>query len=351
MNRCASALVIAAAILLIAAPAVAAAPPLTAQESTPGGSLRPAGESTVGVIEEHLLLDLREPEGRIRASYRLRNLSAEPVDLSIAFPVPPWVMGEWKVAVTLDGRAFPVGLALGPVVLKEGETDLVPSWRDPFSGQFYLPRKSREPVGPQNLLFGVAFNPGQERELAVEYWQFPGRDSSRFLAPVRRYDHLLQPARHWASFGDLTIEVLAPPGVPVKSVPPLQSLGGGRYAATLEGLPPENLSVYVAPGAGPRWWWVRTSRGWFLAAFAAVTGVLAGLASLSGWPRVRRAGVPFSLLTWALLYVLAPPYLLREDPTGVTFLWLLMIPSLMVLHILCRSLVRWIAGKAVRARE
>lgn len=341
MNRWASALIVAAAILMTASPALAGSPPLLAMETTPGGSLRPPGDSTVGVVRQHLLLDLREYEGRIRATYRLRNLSDKAIDQSIAFPVPPWVLGEWKVGVTLDNRPYPVRLALGPVVTNDGEVDLHKHWRDPFTGAVYFPKKINEPVGPQYLIFGVAFNPGQERELSLEYWQFPGEDYGPFVKPVRRFDFLLQPARHWAEFGELTIEVQVPPGVHMNTMLPMEPKGPGRYEAYYEWLPEGNLSIFVAPGKGPRWWWDRAGRTWFLTWLAAGSGLAAGGLALAPWLRARRLSLGLSLVAWATLYLLAPSNLLRADPTGTLFLWVLFIPALMVLHILSRSLVLW----------
>ncbi|HWI64067.1 MAG TPA: hypothetical protein VNT75_19695 [Symbiobacteriaceae bacterium] len=351
MKRRAAFIILAAALLFSPVTAQAGGPALAAEETTPGGSLRPVGDTTISVLEQLLVIDLREREGRIRATYQLKNPTDRPNDLSVAFPVPPWVLGEWKVSVTLDGRPFTVGNALGPVVLKDGERALASAWLDPFTGEAYQPIRTREPVRTEFLIFGVAFEPGQIRQLSVEYLQLPGQDYGRFLEPVRRFDYLLQPARHWNGYGQLNLQVLAPVGVPLRSETPLRPAGPGQYEATLEQLPAGNLSIFLAPGGGPRWWWDRTGRSWFLVALALLGAALAEVAAVSLGTRLRSAGLLVSLLTWALLYVAAPPHLLRPDPTGVMFLWLLFIPGLMVAHILGRSLIRRIVAAVWRNRR
>lgn len=353
MRRWAYGLVLAAVLLCIPAYAHAEAP--VAIETTPGGSLRPSGDTTIAVVSEHLLLDLTQREGRIKAVYQLRNDTEEPVDLSVAFPMPPWVLGEWKVAVTLDGQAYPVRSALGPVAVYDNELELHPHWLDPFTGMAYWPPKVAEPVTPQYLIFGVSFLPGQERQLSVEYWQFPGEDFSLLLEPVRRFDHLLQPARHWAHFGSITIEVLVPDGYKISSVMPIVKVAPDRYQAYFEELPIGNLSLFLAPGPGPRWWWDRSGRTLFVVLAALGTGIVAGMAAAFRRPLVQNAGRLFSLLVAVLLYWSTPPQLLRADPTGAMFLWLLFIPSLLMLHLMSRGLTRrgvsWLIARTERRSD
>ena len=348
MRRWACRLVLAAVLLCL--PTIALAEPSVAVETTPGGSLRPAGDTTVAVVSEHLLIDLTQREGQIKAVYQLHNPTDEPVDLSVAFPMPPWVLGEWKVAVTLDGQAYPVHSALGPVSVYDDELALHAHWLDPFTGKAYWPPKLAEPITPQYLIFGVSFLPGQKRELSVAYWQFPGEDYSLLLEPVRRFDHLLQPARHWAHFGTLSVDVLVPDGYVLSSVMPISKTGNGRYQAYFEELPVGNLSLFLAPGVGPRWWWDRIGRLVFLVILALVAGVFAGLAAASRRALVGTAGRLFTALVAVLLYWITPPQLLRSDPTGAMFLWLLFIPSLLMLHLLSRGLTRW-AARSLSARK
>lgn len=343
------------ATLLLCIPAVAQAEPSMAVETTPGGSLRPAGDTTISVVSEHLLLDLTQREGRVKATYQLHNGTDQPVDLSVAVPMPPWVLGEWKVAVTLDGRAYPIRSALGPVAVYDDELALHAHWLDPFTGTAYWPPKEAEPVRPQYLIFGVSFLPGQRRELSIEYWQFPGEDYSLLLKPVRRFDHLLQPARHWAHFGSLSIEVRIPEGYTLSTVMPISKTGNGRYDAYFEELPVGNLSLFLAPGPGPRWWWDRTGRIICLVIIALFAGVVAGLAAASPRTRVQNAGWLLSVLIAVLLYGISPPHLLRADPTGAMFLWLLFIPSLLILHLMGRGVTRWgaqsLAARRVRRSD
>lgn len=339
MLRWAYGLLLAAVIICV--PAIGYAEPPIAIETTPGGSLRPAGDTTIEVVNEHLLIDLTEREGRIKATYLLQNRTEESVDLSVAFPMPPWVLGEWKVAVMLDGLAYPVRSALGPVAVFDDELVTHSHWLDPFTGTAYWPPKVSEPVTPQYLIFGVSFLPGQQRTLSVEYWQFPGEDYSLLLGPVRRFDHLLQPARHWARFGSLTIEVRVPESYALSSVMPIMKTSAGRYQAYFEELPVGNLSLFLAPGPGPRWWWDRSGRIAFLVTVVMLAGLVAGVLAASPRTSVMKAGRLLSLLVAVLLYWGTPPHLLRADPTGAMFLWLLFIPSLLILHLMSRGVTRW----------
>jgi len=292
-------------LLLLLLPATAAANgmPMAAARSGAGGNLLPAARSSIAVRHEQLQIDMRGPNARIRATYALQAGSAEAA--TIAFPMlslgTPEPNGVW-----LDGVPLPARPAGQPVALAPGEGAVAPEWLDPFSGAPYQPREyGRNPEQVGWALFDVPFAPGQARELAVEYTMYYGQDFSRFVAPASRVDYLLLPARHWASFGELEVEVLVPAGRALASTVPLQAPGSGRYTGRFSALPDRNLSLFLAPGGGlpgvaGSWWWRRAGRPWALLLLAAVAGLLAGEAYQHG-----RGAVLF-LVGAGLLLLLTP---------------------------------------------
>lgn len=327
--------------------------PLAATVQSSGGTLGPAANTTVAVVHEHLMLDLRERVARIRATYQLRNLSQEVVNVSVAFPVPEYsgvnIEKEAGVVVQLDGQPLPVQPASAPLQLEHQETSVTATWLDPFTGDEYHPTVLREPKPPAFLIFSVPFAGGQERRLQVEYKQFASQDHTRFVEPALRYDYLLQPARHWASFGELQVEVLVPSNRVLRSIPPLMSMGENLYSATFPGLPTENLSVFMSPGGGgpwllASWWWQRPGRAWLLVAITAVGSFAAG------WLRLAKAhslyltgtalryGIPIAIIA------LTPSHLFEPNPMGVMQTWLLFVPFLVGVYLfggwLPRPLVR-----------
>lgn len=342
------------ALLSLPAQADANGLPLAARPAVAGGTLRPAASTTVGVVKEHLLLDLREWKARIRATYQLRNLAPEGVSLTVAFPVPRYdgvdPQGADAPAVRLDGEPLSFQPALAPVALADGETDLSAEWLDPFTGQAYRPPTMPHwsPESPAFLTFSVSFAGGQERRLEVWYRQDPGQDFARFIERSLRYDYLLLPARHWASFGPLEIEVLAPPDRVIGGLPPVSPLGDGHYGATFSGLPAQNLALFVAPGSGAgwisSWWWQRSGRAWILVAISVMCGLAAGPLRLlkPGFPHF--IGTVMGVLVSTLIYALTPLNLFQPNPIGMMQTWFLFVPFLGLLYLVAIT----VPGRLVR---
>lgn len=323
------------ALLLLGSTAGVAAAnglPMAAMMSAPWGAIRPAAGTQVSVVREDLRLDLYEDElsARIQARYVLRNQGSGPQQVAIAFAVPAGVE-TGSVRVLADENPVSVNRLTIPVAVEAGELDVSSAWLDPFTGRAYSP-PVMQPSGEGWFTFTVPFAAGQERVLQVSYNQAPSRDYSRFLEASYRFDYLLQPARHWASFGDLRVEVNAPSHLPLRSNLPLQETEPGRHEATFQGLPEGNLSLYVAPfgktGLLSSLWWQRTGRAWLMTLIVAI-GALAG-----GILRRLRRPVPGAALTVVALvavFVTTPPHLFEPNPIGVMKTWFAFFPGLLLL--------------------
>lgn len=276
--------------------------PTGAMPQPPGGSLQPAAETPVAVLKEELVLDLRHKPGHIRATYTMENRSDAAAAVPVAFLVPNSELSHVRAAA--DGEALevvpaPSGFALP---LPPEEQTVPGRWLDPYSGESYDPPTGRR-GSPRVFVFKIPFAARQQRSVSVEYDQYPGYDTTRFVSLSLRWDYLLLPARYFAAFGELRVEALAPPGRPVQSDPPLTRTGTGRYAATFPELPDRNLSVFVAPRFGPpgrltSWFWRQGVRVWFLLGLAAVGNLTAGFLRTSENRRRRVAG---EILRWAVL--------------------------------------------------
>lgn len=316
--------------------------PLTATVHSSGGSLRPAGSIPVGVVREHLLLDLRERQASIRATYQLLNQSHDALDVMVAFPVPQYSgidpEKEARAVVQLDGQQIRATAASVPVVLEPLDTSVSSEWLDPFTGEVYHPPILREPKPTAVLTFSVPFTGRQERTLQVEYRQFPSEDNARFINPAMRYDYLLRPARHWVAFGELEVEVLVPPGRVIRSVPLLRLIGKDRYSATFGALPNENLSVFVAPGGGfsnlTSWWWRRSGRAVILVALTVLTSFASGWLCVSRIRVLKLMGIILRYGLPLVVIVLTPSHLFEPSPGGAMKTWFLFVPSLAAVYLL-----------------
>ena len=93
------------------------------------------------------------------------------------------------------------------------------------------------------VLYTVDFQPGQQREMTVQYQMQGSMDRRETQEPVYTYRYLTNPAKRWNSFGKLTVRVIPPSEAMelVDSSIPLERQKDGSYQATLEELPEENI--------------------------------------------------------------------------------------------------------------
>jgi hypothetical protein len=254
--------------------------------SEPAPSLR-----NMHIVHEDLTIDLsplaepRQP-ALIRARYRVRNDGpAQTVELF--FAAPGLKTGQVKhqgapVAARVDARAL---------------HEIAPN------------EEALHHRATEGLVFAVNFQPG-EQVVEVSYAAMPDRVPH---AEVNSYaiDYLLSPARRWASFGTLALELKIPQGWRVLDLPralqagadaseqraSFQGLPGKspphalatRTLWDLHALPVDTLRMRVAPPSWP--YWLSSGVHW-LALLAAVSlPVLAG----RELRRRARAGHPVSL--------------------------------------------------------
>lgn len=333
------------AVLTAASPVAANGLPLGVLGSvgrSAGGVLYPASDTPISVIDETLVLDLRQDDvKRIRATYRMRNNAKRATDVLTAFPVPVGVERGLPRA-WLDGQRLAVAQPTTPVELETLDVALDLDWLDPFTGAAYRPPNSSDHGASDTPLvtFTVPFAPEQTRLLEVEYAPDASRDYSRFVAPAWRYDYLLQPARHWASFGTLHVELLTAADRAVAVRPGLARVAPGRYVSDFPGLPAGNLSVFVAPGRGSgvvgSWWWQRSWRPLLLELLLAGGTVVA--AASRRWLHPLVGGTALAA-TWLGFVLHTPPHLFQPDPFGFLQTWFFFAPlslagSLLVYRVL-----------------
>ncbi len=217
---------------------------------TPGLGLgEPVGDlSDFHVVSELLQFDLRPlavgGQARVKALYRLNNLG-EPRTLPLVFVGP----GLEKSMVSLDGQS---------VQARElQDLELPDTWELPEN----IPSLSGNEIVVEFLdrdLKGLEFDlalPSGSSEVSVEYSFTPSsyHPTSR---PYREYQvgYALAPARTWASFGELEVQVILPSGFGWKSN--LDFDEEGEVLKTWsEGLPAEHLLISLGKtGADPGVW-------------------------------------------------------------------------------------------------
>ncbi len=216
----------------------------------------------VGILRETLVIDARPfadgGPAEITATYRLL-CSAEAVAVPLVFVSPGIERGE----VTFDG----VLLALEV----RGVDSLPPSWQSPDT----TPDAVRGALQYADditrvVAFTVPFERG-EHELRIRYAARPTTHHGDTLI-AQQLAYVLAPARDWATFGGLDLEVLAPAGWTLDSQPPLVAEGDGRWRLSSDGLPDDAVSMTFRP---PRPLW-RETLPWLTALLAWAACALIG---------------------------------------------------------------------------
>ncbi len=94
------------------------------------------------------------------------------------------------------------------------------------------------------LVYQVEFSPESARNVSVSYITEGTMDRRETLSPKYGYTYLLSPAKSWADFGSLDIEIITPQEAPyiVESSLALAKDGANRYTAQFEGLPESELT-------------------------------------------------------------------------------------------------------------
>lgn len=94
------------------------------------------------------------------------------------------------------------------------------------------------------MVYQVEFPPGTSKNVSVGYLTEGTMDRRETVSPKYTYTYLLSPAKNWADFGSLTVEIITPEEAPyiIESSLSLERNGENRYSARLEGLPDSELT-------------------------------------------------------------------------------------------------------------
>lgn len=223
-------------LLALLTPAAANSTP-TRLDGVGGSALEVDGNCPVTVTAEQLAFQIQPDEdygrlcARVTAVYQMENPTEEPLTVPMAFYLEERKgqvgtgLEPSQVSVTADGQAL-------PFTQREVEND------DP----------DRERTA---LVYTVEFPAGGTREVAVSYPSFSYSIQEGTTYWRHTFTYLLSPARNWADFGTLDVEISAPEEAPyiIDATLPLEEAGEGRYTAHFDGLPEGELefTLYREP--------------------------------------------------------------------------------------------------------
>ncbi len=207
----------------------------------------------LSIVQETLTLDLRslvsQKKGRVMAAYLIRNNGSQAtVDLLFISP------GIQTGNVTVDGTKVASNKVSQPTV--------PPEWKKPIT----MPKMGNRSralgfggtVNLYNLYHnnndGISFQailPTGEHRLQISYDVQPGEENGDGKI-YRQYliGYFLAPARSWARFGQLDIEVNLPSGWEVATSLPMKRTND-NFRATFTGIPADGLAVIASPPLYP----------------------------------------------------------------------------------------------------
>jgi len=256
---------------------VAAARPARANIAEPSakgaltGILEPQKEHGIRVDGERLTFDVhaRRDAASVEAVYTMTcGDAALAPEVAFAF-VSADHAEALAASVHVDGQLVPVELVTKVADLQEGWSTLAGGRTLGF------------------LLFKLSFAPHQTRTVAVDYTQLANFDRTAGVYTKNTFEYLLSPARSWASFGPLQIEVKLPPDTSFAS--PLRELRrqGDAYVATLPTLPDGELVFDVSSSKG-LWFGVTDPDFYFWIFLGALVLTIGAVGRVTGrrWPAV-----------------------------------------------------------------
>ncbi len=199
----------------------------------------PTGDfRNLGIVWEKLNFDLRPlkdlGESTVTAIYQIRN-DGEEIPVELLFVSPGIKTGN----ITLDGKTIAGETVTNP--------KLPPTWRSPSqvpkSGGgsiFYFASESSNSA----LKFKPTIPPG-EHQIQVKYVVIP---SSYDYSTYKDYQvvYILAPAKNWAFFKRLEIEIKIPEKWKVATSLPMKSTGN-ILKATFNKIPADNLAIATTP--------------------------------------------------------------------------------------------------------
>ena len=237
------------------------------------GVLEPETVGGVRVDRETLTFEVYQDlsAATVKAVYRMTSTAATPLSFDVAFV---HVRAEHERE---DHR-------LPPSILAD---DQPVSFRSERAGKQV--EGWSELGGPQDLVFlrfHLDFAPGQTRTVRVEYTQDAGWDRVANVNMTSTFDYLLSPAKHWASFGPLEIQVHVPPGTRLTSPTTAFTRQGDLHTAAFATLPPGELTFSVMSTQGLWFGLASTGAYWNILLVMLVAAVL-GIGAATGrlWQR------------------------------------------------------------------
>ncbi len=256
----------------------------------------------VAITHEDLAFDLRP--------LAATNLEPQPVHVSATYQLHNEASSTAAPLVFLADRALPGGAAFrvtfddSPLAATATELRQVPDvWKPPGStpsldGRSRLRYDSRP---------GVAFSftaviPAGAHHLSVSYNALPGQWGAygdNLGTAIWQIGYVLAPARQWASFGDLEVQVQLPSGWRARAIPELTRVGD-RMVGQFAGLPQDTLAISAAYPTDPH---LMTFEEWMAPQwplfFLLLLVTAAGAAATPGFTRTRW---PFILsgVMWAV---------------------------------------------------
>jgi hypothetical protein len=186
------------------------------------------GVRALFIDQEKLEIDLRplatpgdRPAALVEAVYRVRN-DGEMRRVELFF-VAGSAPGE--ASVTLDGAGIPIERVTIP------DSELPVTWRSPSATppllmSMPIPYRTRD-IG-EHFRFAVDLAPGGH-DLRVTYPFEPSRYATNSPTVMWQLGYVLSPAKEWAGFGNLQLEVLLPPGWRAAAEPELKRKGDILY--------------------------------------------------------------------------------------------------------------------------
>jgi hypothetical protein len=207
----------------------------------------PIGIENIAIQGETLHIDLQplaaDGLAQVEATYRLRN-DGETQQLDLLFA--GGAAGVSRFEVWLDDEAIPTRI--------DRNAQTPESWKPPSHTPSLQPGQAldylgyvRQQVHP--VAFQVTIPPG-EHALRVRYVAEAARHQFGHPTMYRQFAYILAPARSWADFGGLTVEIQVPDRWRVACEPALPRQGN-LLAASFNDLPADAICLTLQAPPGP----------------------------------------------------------------------------------------------------
>ena len=240
-------LVLALCFLLIPKEAFANGLPNYPMLEKPGGLIVALPNVPITVDKEVLTVDLTQNPISVNAKYTLTNPLAEIATVQVLFPIGK----NEEAKVVFDGSAIRTELTDDWSVMAFQDLTLADYWIDPYTNERYTPTSSSAHRDFDFDRFTITLNPSESKVLSVSYKQSRSYDATRFFRePVYRFDYLLLPAKHWASYKNLEVNLLSSDKITFVSNILFTETTENSYVFRSDNLPTENLSLFFAPQKG-----------------------------------------------------------------------------------------------------